>query len=194
MSAAVLTAPWSPTGGSRAAPTGSASATWHPRRWTGDRSPWWPTATGSWWTWPTTPSTCWSTRPSSTDDGRISSTPPRATRRACWPSSRDWSPAPSAAPSPRPNGDRRVHHDPVAVGHQGDRSPVHRLGCHVADAEPVGAAREPPVGDQGAVSTAADTLHGTRDGQHLAHAWTALRHFVAEHHHGVGSDRTGQDL
>ena len=41
------TAPWSPTGGSPAAPTGSASATWRPRPSTAAPSPWWPTATGS---------------------------------------------------------------------------------------------------------------------------------------------------
>ena len=54
------TAPWSPTDGSPAGPTGSASATWPPRRSTGVPSPWWPTATGSAWTWSPTPSTWWS--------------------------------------------------------------------------------------------------------------------------------------
>ena len=88
---------------------------------------------------------------------------------------------------------RHVDDDPVAVGHQGDRAAVHRLGGHVADAEPVGAAREPPVGDQGAVRPPPHALHGPGDRQHLAHARAALRALVADDHHGVRLDRPGQD-
>ena len=63
--AGAATSPWSPTAGSRAAPTASAWATWRPRRSTAGPSRSWPTATASSSTPAPAPSTCWSTRPPS---------------------------------------------------------------------------------------------------------------------------------
>ena len=76
----------SPTAASRGARTGSASATWPPRRSTAARSPSWPTATASSSTSSTTASTCWSTRPSWRRAERTGSCRSPATPRACWPS------------------------------------------------------------------------------------------------------------
>src|SRR5579875_815984 len=61
-----------------------------------------------------------------------------------------------------------VEHDPVTVGHQRDRATVDRLGGDVADAEAVGPAREPPVGDQRAVPAAPGALEGAGRGRDCA--------------------------
>ena len=86
-----------------------------------------------------------------------------------------------------------VDHDPVPVGDERDRPAVDRLGRDVADAVAVRAAREPPVGDERTVAAAAGALHGSGDGQHLAHARAALRALVADDDDGAGLDRAGED-
>ena len=81
-----------------------------------------------------------------------------------------------------------VDHDAVAVGDEGDRAAVDRLGRDVADAEPVGAAGEAAVGDERGVAAAAGALHGAGDGQHLAHARAALGALVADDDDVAGLD------
>ena len=73
-----------------------------------------------------------------------------------------------------------------------DRTVVDSFGRHVADAEAVGPTREAPVGDQSCVGASARTLHGPGDGQHLAHARTALRSLVADHHDVAGVDAVAE--
>ncbi len=65
--------------------------------------------------------------------------------------------------------------------HRRDRSAGRGFGSHVADAQPARAAREPAVGDERGPDARADNGRGRR--QHLLHARTAARAFVADHHH-----------
>ncbi len=105
---------WSPTGGSRAARTASASATSRRRRSTADRSRSCTTATAS-------SSTCTaSARPdgrrgrAGAPPRRSGRLPSRATRRACWPSTPSSPRAPTgASPSTCPSlgCDHRGHRD-----------------------------------------------------------------------------------
>ena len=83
--------------------------------------------------------------------------------------------------------------DPVTVLDEGDRAAVDGFGGDVADAEAVGPAREPAVGDERDVAAPAGALHGTGDGQHLAHARAALGALVADDDDvaGVRSGRRG---
>ena len=62
-----------------------------------------------------------------------------------------------------------VDHDAVAVGDERDRTAVDRLGRDVPDAEALGAAGEPAVGDERGVVAPARSLHRTGDREHLAH-------------------------
>ncbi len=75
-----------------------------------------------------------------------------------------------------------VDADAVALRHEGNGATVHGLGCDVTDAEAVGAAGEPTIGDQRGVGATTDTLHGAGDGQHLPHPRAALGALVADHH------------
>src|ERR1019366_478214 len=81
----------------------------------------------------------------------------------------------------------------VTVGHQSNRSPVEGFGRHVAHAESVRTAAETAVGDQRAVTTATDALHGARHREHLAHARPGAGSLVADHHHGPWLDLVGHD-
>ena len=74
-----------------------------------------------------------------------------------------------------------------------DRAAVDRLGRDVADAEAVGAAGEPAVGDERGVAAAAGALHRAGDGEHLAHARAALRALVADDDDVAGLDLAGED-
>ena len=93
----------SPTAGSPAAPTASASATSPPRRSTAAPSRSSPTATASSSTSSATSSTSTSTRPPSRPAGPTGSSPSPATPRASWPSTPPWPKAPKRAPSPSPD-------------------------------------------------------------------------------------------
>ena len=87
----------------------------------------------------------------------------------------------------------RVDGDRVALLDQRDR-PAHRgLGRDVADDHAVGAAREAAVGDQAdrVAEPRADDRRGRRE--HLAHAGSALRPFVADHEHVARLDLACED-
>ena len=87
----------------------------------------------------------------------------------------------------------RVDHDAIAVGDERDRPAVDRLRRDVADAEPVGAAREAPVGDERGVGAATGALHRARDREHLAHPGATLRPLVADHDDVARVDAPGED-
>src|SRR6516164_10085450 len=74
----------------------------------------------------------------------------------------------------------RVDRDRVAVADQADRPADRRLGPDMADAEAVGGAREPAVGQERHL--VADTLavEGRGRRQHLAHPGTAARPLIAD--------------
>ena len=76
-----------------------------------------------------------------------------------------------------------VERDHVAVAHERDRAAVRRFRRHVADHQAVRGAAEAAVGDQR--DRFAEPLADERagHGEHFAHARTALRAFVADHHH-----------
>ncbi len=63
----------------------------------------------------------------------------------------------------------------------------------MADAEPMGATGEPPVGEQRAVAPSTCPLHRAGDRQHLTHAGTTLGPLVTDHHHRAGLDGAGED-
>src|SRR5699024_1286059 len=71
-----------------------------------------------------------------------------------------------------------VDHDAITVLDERDGAAVDRLGGDVADAEAPGAAAEAAVGDEGAFLSPTGALERTGDGEHLAHARTALRTLV----------------
>src|SRR5207244_6589346 len=83
---------------------------------------------------------------------------------------------------------------PVAGLDEGDGPTLDGHGSDVADAEAVGAAREAALGHERCVRAPTRTLHGTRDGEHLAHARTALRSLVADDDNVTGVDAATEDL
>ena len=86
-----------------------------------------------------------------------------------------------------------IDHDAITLFDERDRTTVDSFRRDMTDAEPVRATREPSIGDQRGIGTAARALHRTRDRQHLAHARPTLRAFVADHDHIAGFDAIGKD-
>ena len=81
-----------------------------------------------------------------------------------------------------------VDHDAVALGDEGDGTTVDGLGGDVADTEAVGSPGEAAVGDERSVAATAGALHGPGDGEHLAHAGTALGTLVSDDDDVTGLD------
>src|ERR1700733_98079 len=71
-----------------------------------------------------------------------------------------------------------AHH--IAVAHEGDGPPALRLRCHVPGHHSVRRAAEAAVGDESDRVAEPPPDDGSRDPEHLAHAWPAARPLVAD--------------
>jgi hypothetical protein len=79
-----------------------------------------------------------------------------------------------------------IDFDGVAIFHQCERATLGRFGRHVTDREAGASAREPPVSDQRTRFSEALGFQVAGGIQHLLHAGSALRSFVADHHDVAG--------
>src|SRR5690606_27872761 len=93
-------------------------------------------------------------------------------------------------------GDRVLHGidlDGVPRPDDADRAAVGGLGGDVTDVEPVGAAGEAAVGDEGDVLDEAAAGDGGGGGKHFAHAGAADGTFVADDDHIALHDVAAED-
>ena len=81
-----------------------------------------------------------------------------------------------------------IDDDPVAILDDRNRAADGGFRRHVADHEPVAAAREAAVGNQRDFVAETTADDGARRAQHLAHARRSLRALVTNHEHVAGGD------
>src|SRR5690606_31427749 len=83
--------------------------------------------------------------------------------------------------------------DDVTVAHEADRAALRRLGRDMADREAGRAARETAIRDERAILAEPFRLEVAGRIEHLLHARTAARTFVADHDHIAGDHPVAED-